>query len=72
MLGYSVIHNRGTSVQRDQSWNGACAEACHSPEDTPDPSGGIGGLGGGFLVEEVTIHLRRWEVRVLQAERAPV
>lgn len=56
MLAYFVIHKQVMSIQRDQSWNGGCAEACHSPEDTPDPSSGIK---EGFLVE-VTVRLRRW------------
>lgn len=69
MLGYFAIHKQVTSIQRDQSWNGECAEVCRSPEDVPDPSSGIR---EGFLAEEVTIHLRRREVRVLQAEGAAV
>lgn len=37
------------------------------PEEAPDPSQGIR---KGFLEQEVTSQLRRWEVRMLQAEGA--
>lgn len=57
-----VTHNQVTSSQSDQIWNQECTEACHSPKEAPDPSRGTR---EGFLEEEVTTQLRRWEVRML-------
>lgn len=54
-----------TPIQRDRSWNREWTGACDSPKEAPDPSKGIR---EGLLEEEMTSQLRRWEVRVLQAE----